>query len=325
MSTGCNVFAVCFQIYAAIIWVSTVIFVIYFIHGTCKTSTTAETCYERFYNFIKYIFIIVSIPITIEDTITMRKECLAFNDDAPYGSGIADGLSNFFNMIQMGLILSMSFMKAHWAFSGTDYAISQKQLTIIFISNIAFWSFFAGALVIIFVIPDLNVNISYSLFILIAFIYFGMTIWAQLIFNKKLETLNEIKMSKINKNKAMIQLIIKHKLMIRFTLWCTLFNATVGAIYLIGDIKWMWYIWHIIIVFNKFTNLVCILLTYKVVDNVYTVIYGSCLCNQCCKAFCLCSCFDCAASGDNDAKEKDIANQLELTVTQNRKTNVYYE
>ena len=310
MSSGCQAWAIIFQAIAALIWVATAIFVIYFIRKSCaepSPKSISFNCYQCFFSSVKYVFIFISLPIPFDDTINMYNECLSLygEDSSSYGSSLFDALSSFLYILQFLIIPTLSFMKAHWAFKGTELALSNQYLTVIAFANILFWTLFFGIFVVTFMIQDLNVFISYSIYIFLVFMYIAMTIWAQLIFNNKLKQVTDTK-----GDKAMAHLITKHKLMIRVLLWCLFINMFIGAIYLMMDIKFFWFIWQISIYLDIMINLLCIMLTYRAVENVYDILYYSKLCNKRCKACCLCSC---CCYADSEANE-DL-NNLELVVS----------
>ena len=146
--------------------------------------------------------------------------------------------------------------------------------------------------------------------------YIGMIIWSQLIFNNKLQQITDTK-----GDQAMAHLITKHKLMIRVILWCLFINMFIGAVYLLLDIKFLWFLWQISIFLDHMINVLCIMLTYRAVGNVYDMLYESRICNKWCKACCLCSC-GCYAEAEREAND-DLSN-LELVIS-STKSDIKYD
>lgn len=304
--SGCQIFAIIFQIFAGIIWISAVLFTIYFVRKSIsepeKKCCKYKTCYQCFFDVVKYLFIIISLPIPLDDTINMQQECrILYGESSPnYGTSAYDALSNSLFVLQFLMILTLSFMKAHWTFRNTGLRISQVQLILIGILNVSFWIIFFGLACVTFMIPDLDILVSYTLYMFIMVMYIAMTIWAQMIFNSKMNQLAGCE----RKDEQLMHLIIKHKLLTRCILWFIFIDSLIGALHLMLDIKWMWYVWQILIFINIMVNTLCMMLTYRVVGNVYDVMYKS-VCNGWLKACCLCS-FCCCSNAKQQRAERDI-------------------
>lgn len=83
------------------------------------------------------------------------------------------------------------------------------------------------------------------------------------------------------KDYMILFIVSKHKLLIRIILFFMVFDMIIGAIYAAGQVDVFWYLWRYASFIHWCTNLICIMLTYKVVESVYHKLFDSYLCTVC--------------------------------------------
>ena len=155
---GCITYAIFYQIITSIIYIVAVALIALFIKRSCTKSRRICFCecsskYQCILEFVTYFYIIISLLIPVEDTIYMKQQCQELeeqdNQNKNNARNIIEEISAFCFVIQILMIPTLTFMKAHWTFINTKFAIPPFQVKLIVISNIIFWIAFLSILVLL--------------------------------------------------------------------------------------------------------------------------------------------------------------------------------